>query len=105
MKSYHYIHNRIHKQQCEDPNVVWKFPDDVSLSSTSGEVVVGGVYMRLLVSNPTWVLRKPKAFVSDLFDALLDHMTKNTDVSILVQKSSLHTIIAENYMMKNLGKL
>lgn len=74
---------RIHAQQHEDPNVVWKFPEDISLSSTSGEVVVGGVYLRLLVSNPTWVLRKPKTFVSDLFDALLDQMNKTNEVSKL----------------------
>lgn len=65
--------------------------------------MVGGVYMRLLVSNPTWVLRKPKAFVSDLFDALLDHMTKNNDVSKLFLKSLLLAIIAENCMIEISG--
>lgn len=72
---------RIHNQQREDPNAIWKFPEDLTLSSTSGEMVVGGVYLRLLVSNPTWVLRKPKAFVSDLFDALLDQLSRCNDVS------------------------
>lgn len=97
----------IHTQQCEDPNVVWKFPDDVSLSSTSGEVVVGGVYMRLLVSNPTWVLRKPKAFVSDLFDALLDHMTKNNDGDTfeLVLQASVAVLTAQRALLEYLPQL
>lgn len=44
--------------------------------------MVGGVYLRLLVANPSWVLRKPKSFVSDLFDALLDQLVRvNNDVS------------------------
>ncbi|KAK7077105.1 DnaJ subfamily C member 13 [Halocaridina rubra] len=66
----------IHHQQREDPNAVWKFPEDITLSSTSGEIVIGGVYLRLLVASPSWVLRKPKQFVSDLFDALLDLLAK-----------------------------
>lgn len=69
-------------QQKEDPNAVWKFPEEITLSSTSGEVVVGGVYLRLLVANPSWVLRKPKQFTSDLFDTLLDLLAKGgNDVS------------------------
>lgn len=75
---------RIHLQQREDPNAIWKLPEDVSLSTTSGEVVVGGVYLRLLVANPSWVLRKPKTFISDLFDALLDQMARNNDVSYIL---------------------
>ncbi|XP_076044368.1 receptor mediated endocytosis 8 isoform X2 [Oratosquilla oratoria] len=66
----------IYNQQREDPNSPWKFPEDVTLTSTGGEVVVGGVYVRLLLSNPSWVLRKPKQFMSDLMDCILDHMTK-----------------------------
>lgn len=91
----------IHLQQKEDPNAVWKFPEEVTLSSTSGEVVVGGVYLRLLVANPSWVLRKPKQFTSDLFDTLLDLLAKggndaetlelvvNTVVSVLTAQRNL----------------
>ena len=69
----------MYRQQRHDPNTPWKFPDEITLTSTTGEVVVGGVYLRLLVSNPSWVLRKPKQFVSDLFDELIDLLPKTTD--------------------------
>ncbi|CAL4081769.1 unnamed protein product, partial [Meganyctiphanes norvegica] len=68
--------NDLYNAQRDDPNSIWKFPEEVSLSGTSGEVVVGGVYLRLLQANPSWVLRKPKQFVCDLFDALLDILAK-----------------------------
>ena len=73
------VYFSVYRQQRQDPNSQWKFPDDITLTSTTGEVVVGGVYLRLLVSNPSWVLRKPKQFVSDLFDELVDLMPKTTD--------------------------
>ncbi|XP_050693549.1 dnaJ homolog subfamily C member 13-like isoform X4 [Eriocheir sinensis] len=97
----------IHVQQHEDPNVVWKFPEDVSLSSTSGEVVVGGVYLRLLVSNPTWVLRKPKTFVSDLFDALLDQMNKTNDGDTfeLVLNAVVAVMTAQRSLLEYLPQL
>ncbi|KAG0721186.1 DnaJ subfamily C member 13 [Chionoecetes opilio] len=98
----------IHVQQCEDPNALWKFPEDVSLSSTSGEVVVGGVYLRLLVSNPTWVLRKPKTFVSDLFDALLDQITKSNndgDTFELVLSTVVAVMTAQRSLLEYLPQL
>lgn len=36
------------------------------------EVVVSGVYIRLFIANPGWVLRKPKEFLTDLFEAWSD---------------------------------
>jgi len=37
----------------------------------AGELVIGGVYVRLLQANPSWTLRKPKLFVTELFDTLI----------------------------------
>ena len=49
------LSNRLQRQQREDPSATWKYPEELSLSSVGGEVVVGGVYLRLLASNPSWV--------------------------------------------------
>ena len=36
--------------------------------SLQNEIVVSGVFIRLFIANPGWVLRKPKEFLTDLFE-------------------------------------
>ena len=36
--------------------------------SLQSEIVVSGVFVRLFIANPGWVLRKPKEFLTDLFE-------------------------------------
>lgn len=53
-------------------------------SDLEGEVVVGGVYLRLFIQQPNWVLRKPKEFliaILERFDQLAQ--TPAPDVSPL----------------------
>ena len=40
--------------------------------NAENELVVSGVFIRLFVSNPGWVLRKPKEFLVDLFEIWSD---------------------------------
>ena len=40
--------------------------------SSDTEIVVSGVFIRLFISNPGWVLRKPKEFLVDLFELWSD---------------------------------
>lgn len=53
-------------------------PDNNGLTSVAhpNEYVVGGVYLRIFVSNPTWTLRKPKEFLSELMETCLTLMAK-----------------------------
>jgi DnaJ family protein C protein 13 len=37
--------------------------------SSDNEIVISGVYIRLFIANPGWVLRRPKEFMVDLFEA------------------------------------
>ena len=37
-------------------------------TDVQGELTVGGVFLRLFVANPGWVLRKPKEFLTDLLE-------------------------------------
>ncbi len=48
---------RFFLKQKEDPDVLWKLPDnfEVVYSQVQGEVVVGGVFLRIFISQPTWV--------------------------------------------------
>jgi DnaJ family protein C protein 13 len=59
----------LYDQASRNPNTVWKLPDDFELVVKSGnEILVAGVYLRLFVENPGWVLRRPKEFLTELFD-------------------------------------
>ena len=56
-----------------------------NIDLATSEPVVGGVYLRLFIASPTWALRKPKEFLSELMDATLTLMAKEkTDVCIIV---------------------
>jgi len=47
-------------------------------SSSVNEVVVGGVFIRLFIENPGWVLRKPREFLVELFDLWAEHAVKKS---------------------------
>lgn len=40
-------------------------PDDFAVvyEEIAGEIVVGGVFLRLLIKQPTWSFRRPKDFL------------------------------------------
>lgn len=40
----------------------------------TGELVVAGVFLRLFIANPCWVLRNPRNFMSELLDLTLNEM-------------------------------
>ena len=56
--------------QRDDPDVRWNLPEDFSVAYTDvqGEMTIGGVFLRLYIANPGWVLRKPKEFVIELLE-------------------------------------
>ena len=72
--AYHmntFYHNPRHVQaQRQDANAKWSLSEDfqVVYSDAAGEVVVGGVFLRLFIANPAWVLRRPKEFLTELLE-------------------------------------
>jgi len=40
----------------------------VVYTSAAGEMVVAGVFLRLYIANPGWVLRKPREFITELLE-------------------------------------
>ncbi|ELU18389.1 hypothetical protein CAPTEDRAFT_227625 [Capitella teleta] len=61
---------RHYKAQRENPDTKWNVPEDFSVVYTDvqGELTIGGVFLRLFVANPGWVLRRPKEFLVDLLE-------------------------------------
>ncbi len=44
----------------------------------TNELVISGIYVRLFIANPGWVLRKPREFLSDLLENALQIMQSST---------------------------
>ncbi|TRY98042.1 hypothetical protein DNTS_004430 [Danionella cerebrum] len=67
------------RQQKDDPDVSWKLPEDFSVpyAASQGELEVGGVYLRIFISQPGWVLRKPREFLVCMLDTLTSLLEKN----------------------------
>lgn len=50
-------------------------------SDVQGELTIGGVFLRLFIANPGWVLRKPKEFLTELMEKWTHLITaQNNDV-------------------------
>ncbi|XP_053386463.1 dnaJ homolog subfamily C member 13-like isoform X2 [Mercenaria mercenaria] len=64
MKDQHY------RAQRDNPDIKWNLPEEFNVvyNEVAGELVVGGVFLRLFIANPGWVLRKPKEFLTELLE-------------------------------------
>ncbi|GFS52720.1 dnaJ homolog subfamily C member 13 [Trichonephila inaurata madagascariensis] len=70
--------NEHYKIQKDDPQAQWKPPNDPCLVLPDNqEIVVAGVYLRLFIQNPNWLLRRPKEFLTELLDKLIAVMSKD----------------------------
>uniref|UniRef100_A0A8B9HJM2 J domain-containing protein n=1 Tax=Astyanax mexicanus TaxID=7994 RepID=A0A8B9HJM2_ASTMX len=74
-----YIYAEHFKQQKDNPDVNWKMPEDftVPYAAGQGELEVGGVFLRIFIAQPGWVLRKPREFLVSLLETLTELLEKN----------------------------
>lgn len=61
-------------QHARAPDALWALPDDyrVHYAALDGELVLGGVFVRLFLAQPAWALRAPKAFLEALLTRFVD---------------------------------
>ena len=60
-----------------NPEIPWTAPADEiqrAQNFVTNELVISGIYVRLFIANPGWVLRKPREFLSDLLEQALQLM-------------------------------
>ena len=79
---------RHYKAQRENIDAKWSLPEEYNVVYTdvAGELVVGGVFLRLFIANPGWVLRKPKEFLTELLEVWAQLVgSKTPDVSTCTQ--------------------
>ncbi|KAK6166630.1 hypothetical protein SNE40_023278 [Patella caerulea] len=64
------LKNQHYQAQKENIATKWSIPEEFSVvySDIQGELTVGGVFLRLFITNPGWVLRKPKEFLVELLE-------------------------------------
>ncbi|XP_069765063.1 dnaJ homolog subfamily C member 13 isoform X1 [Narcine bancroftii] len=69
----HYNH------QCDNPDVNWKLPEDFTVvyGEVGDELSVGGVFLRIFIAQPGWVLRKPREFLVALLEKLTELLESN----------------------------
>merc|ERR1719341_2300226 len=91
--------------QKANPDQMWSVADNfqLSLEDVSGEVVVSGVYLRLFVANPGWVLRKPKQFMEDLLENMVVLVSsKDTQTLTLVTDSLIRLLEVQSALTDQL---
>ncbi|KAM7345045.1 receptor mediated endocytosis 8 isoform 2-T2 [Cochliomyia hominivorax] len=76
-----------YRAQKINPKHLWKDPE-ILKDIVSNEVVVAGVYLRLFVANPAWTLRKPKQFLSDLLDFVVEQISKSSSEKDILDLST-----------------
>lgn len=56
-----------------------QLPDDFTVAYGAGqsELEVGGVFLRIFIAQPGWVLRKPREFLVSLLETLSELLEKN----------------------------
>jgi len=97
--------NKLFQSQKQSPEILWSVPENfqLSLEDVAGEVVVSGVYLRLFVANPGWVLRKPKQFMEDLLENMLTLMSgKDTQTLTLVTDSLVRLLEVQAALLDQL---
>eukprot|EP00095_Tigriopus_kingsejongensis_P000308 maker-scaffold292_size219010-snap-gene-0.20 protein:Tk00308 transcript:maker-scaffold292_size219010-snap-gene-0.20-mRNA-1 annotation:"dnaj homolog subfamily c member 13 isoform x1" len=72
------------------PDVPWNPSEkEINFNLDSTELVISGIYIRLFNANPGWVLRKPREFLSDLLENVIQMISsKNVDQARLESVST-----------------
>ncbi|MFH4982194.1 hypothetical protein AB6A40_008903 [Gnathostoma spinigerum] len=68
--------NQLYASQSVDPSTKWNSNEIGSNCAysdlMSGEVVVAGVFLRLFIANPSWSVRHPKEFTTQLMERVIE---------------------------------
>lgn len=99
-KNTGHLAQEIYNLQMQDPAYSWQVPDDFNLiqSSNKDEIIVAGVYLRLFNQNPSWVLRKPKEFLTELmnrFQTLIKTPTFESSEMEVVSTALKNLLVAQ----------
>eukprot|EP00055_Hartaetosiga_balthica_P006980 m.23293 g.23293 ORF g.23293 m.23293 type:complete len:2228 (-) comp5537_c0_seq1:183-6866(-) len=82
----------LYQKQLAEPTTNWQLPIDYEIvyECIHGEVVVGGVFLRLLIAQPHWALRKPQEFIVALMEKYVSLISRASIDS--VTEAQLETV-------------
>ena len=90
--------------QKRDLSVDWRLPSESFQVdyNVADELTIGGIYLRLYVTNPSWNLRKPREFLRDLLEFALSPSAsghkKSADSLDLVGSAIGHLLASQPHM-------
>lgn len=86
------------EKQRENTDVKWSMREDFAVvySDVQGELTVGGVFLRLFISNPGWVLRRPKEFLTELLEKW-SQITSMTNLDVRTATSVVSILVGYSY--------
>ncbi|KAH9580066.1 DnaJ domain [Trypanosoma melophagium] len=79
-----------------DPTAYWKIPENI-LAESGEDLQIGGVYLKLYLSQPGWSVRKPKEFLLALLEKFVAECGKpieniNTEMIVLIADAGLRLL-------------
>ena len=81
--------------------VSWQAPAEPI--TNSDELQIAGIYIRLLNQNPTWTLRRPREFITCLFDRIIDLVSdesSNQDELTVLAETGCNLLTAQTALTK-----
>ncbi|KFO32708.1 DnaJ like protein subfamily C member 13, partial [Fukomys damarensis] len=86
------------RSQQDNPDINWKLPEDfaVVFGEAEGELAVGGVFLRIFIAQPAWVLRKPREFLIALLEKLTELLEKNSPHGETLETLTMATVCLFN---------
>ncbi|XP_074640124.1 dnaJ homolog subfamily C member 13-like isoform X2 [Tubulanus polymorphus] len=104
MKDAHFM------KQKDNPEIRWNLKENFSViySDNESEMIIGGVFLRLFIANPGWVLRRPKEFLSELFERwsqLCSIPSPNGETLEMVTQGLVSFFIAQQTMLDSVPQL
>uniref|UniRef100_A0A7E4V2Q6 J domain-containing protein n=1 Tax=Panagrellus redivivus TaxID=6233 RepID=A0A7E4V2Q6_PANRE len=86
-----------------DPAAKWDAPTDrqgnnlVYQSLIEGELIVGGIYVRIFNANPSWTVRHPKQFSTELIEMVLKLMQSSNQAKQLEEVTTALCSLFQNH--------
>ena len=100
------------KEQLKNNDTDWRLPTDFSIKygEMEDELVVGGVYLKHFIKQPSWSVRKPREFLSALFEAFLSYsnggaQSETVGAALLALLTSQHLLNEQLPALGHLPKL
>ena len=81
--------------------MTWQAPSEPV--TNSDELQIAGIYIRLLNQNPMWTLRRPREFITCLFDRILDLVSienPDSDELTLLAEAGCNLLTAQTNLTK-----